>query len=103
LARCGYPGGRGEGVTVILPSVDHPGPAETIKRLTRRQRDALRAIAFFRRQRKAGKGWLVGDKRLSEKMIERLEIMELVEESVIGGQPTLQLTIVGRAIEAKLQ
>ncbi|CUX55342.1 hypothetical protein AGR8A_pAt30087 [Agrobacterium fabrum str. J-07] len=30
-------------------------------------------------------------------------MMELVEESFIGGQPTLQLTIVGRAIEANLQ
>jgi hypothetical protein len=28
---------------------------------------------------------------------------KLVEESFIGGQPTLQLTIVGRAIEARLQ
>ncbi|MBB3464213.1 hypothetical protein [Rhizobium sp. BK377] len=46
---------------------------------------------------------MVGDKRLSEKLIERLEKMELVEESCIGGQPTLQLTIVGRAIEARLQ
>ncbi|WCK05719.1 hypothetical protein [Agrobacterium tumefaciens] len=85
------------------PSLDHPGPAEMAKSLTRSQRDALRAIAFFRRQRKAAKGWLVGDKRLSEKMIERLEMMELVEESFIGGQLTLQLTIAGRAIEAKLQ
>lgn len=87
----------------MLPSLDHPGPAETAKSLTRSQRDALRAIALFRRQRKAGKGWLVGDKRLSEKLVERLEMMELVEKSFIGGQPTLQLTIVGRAIEAKLQ
>jgi len=87
----------------MLPSLEHPGPAETARILTRNQRDTLRAIAFFRRQRKAGSGWLVSDKRLSEKMIERLEVMELVEESFIGGRPTLQLTIVGRAIEAKLQ
>ncbi len=36
------------------PSLGHPGPAETAKSLIRSQRDALRAIAFFRRQRKAG-------------------------------------------------
>lgn len=36
-------------------------------------------------------------------MIGRLEMMELVEESFIGGQPTLQLTIAGRAIAATLQ
>lgn len=87
----------------MLPSLEHPGPAGTAKSLTRSQRDALRAIAFFRRKRKTGRGWLVGDKLVSEKLVERLEMMELVEESVIGGQPTLQLTIVGRAIEAKLQ
>lgn len=52
----------------MLPSLEHPDPAETAKGVTRSQRDALRAIAFFRRQRKAGKGWLVGNKRLSEKL-----------------------------------
>jgi hypothetical protein len=67
------------------------------------QRDALRAIAFFRRQRKVGKGWLVGDRRLSDKLIGRLEQMELIEESFSGGEPRLQLTIVGQAMEAKLQ
>lgn len=85
----------------MLPSLEQPGPAETAKSLTRGQRDALRAITFFRRQRKVGRGWLVGDKWLSEKLVERLEMMELVEESFIGEQPALQLTIVGRVIEAK--
>lgn len=49
-----------------------------------------------------GRGWLVGDKRLSEKLVERLEKMELVEESFIRGEPVLQLTIVGQAIKAQL-
>jgi hypothetical protein len=82
---------------------EHPNTVETVKTLTRAQREAIAAIAFFRRQRKAGRGWLVGDKRLSEKVIERLEQMQLVEESFLGGEPRLQLTIVGQAIEAKLQ
>lgn len=52
--------------------------------------------------KKVGKGWLVGDRRLSEKIVERLEQLELVEESFVRGEPVLQLTIVGQAIEARL-
>ncbi len=83
-------------------TADHPAAVEAIGSLTRTQEEALRAIAFFRRQRKVGRGWLVGDKRLSEKLVERLEKMELVEESFICGEPVLQLTIVGQAIKAQL-
>jgi hypothetical protein len=83
-------------------TADHPAAVEAIGILTPTQEEALRAIAFFRRQRKVGRGWLVGDKRLSEKLVERLEKMELVEESFIRGEPVLQLTIVGQAIKAKL-
>ena len=83
-------------------TVDHSAAGETIRSLTRTQEEALRAIAFFRRQRKVGRGWLVGDKRLSEKLVERLKKMELVEESFIRGEPVLQLTIVGQAIKAHL-
>ncbi|HEY0122206.1 MAG TPA: hypothetical protein VGC14_10690 [Rhizobium sp.] len=82
---------------------EHLNASETVKALTRAHREALAAIAFFRRQRNAGRGWLAGDKRLSEKVIERLEQMQLAEESFPGGEPRLQLTIVGPAIEAKLQ
>lgn len=64
-------------------------------------RDTLDRVSS--RPAQGAKVWLVVDKRLSEKLVERLEKMELVEESFIGGQPTLQLTIVGRAIEARLQ
>jgi hypothetical protein len=56
----------------MVPSPDHRGVVDTAKSLTRTQQDALRAIAFSRRQKKAGKGWSVGDKRLSEKIVERL-------------------------------
>jgi hypothetical protein len=83
-------------------TADHPAADEAIGSLTRTQEEALRAIAFFRRQRKVGRGWLVGDKRLSEKLVERLEKMELVKESFIRGEPVLQLTIVGQAIKAQL-
>jgi hypothetical protein len=52
-------------------TADPPAAVEAISSLTRTQEEALRAIAFFRRQRKVGRGWLVGDKRLSEKLVER--------------------------------
>lgn len=87
----------------MLAADSHSDAGDTIKSLTRAQRQALAAIAFFRRQRKAGRGWLVGDQRLSEKLVERLEQMELVEESFLGGEPRLQLTIIGQAIKAQLQ
>jgi hypothetical protein len=86
----------------MVPSPDHRGVVDTAKSLTRTQQDALRAIAFSRRQKKAGKGWSVGDKRLSEKIVERLEQLELVEESFVRGEPVLQLTIVRPAIKARL-
>ncbi|MDX0766719.1 hypothetical protein BMJ32_12095 [Sinorhizobium medicae] len=83
-------------------TADRPAAAGTLRSLTRTQQEALRAISFFRRHRKVGSGWLVGDKRLSEKLVERLEKMELVEESFIRGEPVLQLTVVGQAIKAQL-
>ena len=86
----------------MVASKDHRAALDTARSLTRTQQDALRAIAFFRRQKKVGKGWLVGDKRLSEKIIERLEQLELVEESSVRGEPILQLTIVGQAIKGHL-
>lgn len=57
----------------LLDSHDYPIRIDAFKGLSRTQREALAAIAFFRRQRKVGRGWLVGDKRLSEKLVERLE------------------------------
>lgn len=85
----------------MIPS-DHRGVDDTAKSLTHTQQDALRAIASYRRQKKVRKGWLVGDKRLSEKIVERLEQLELVEESFVRGAPVLQLTIVGQAMKARL-
>ena len=85
----------------MLPYVDH-STASAPEKLTRAQHNALWAIAFFRRQRKIGSDWLVGDKRLSHRVVGRLEQLDLVEESVIRGEPMLQLTIVGEAMKAKL-
>jgi len=45
----------------------------------------------------------MGNKRTSEKLVERLETMDLVEESFVGGHPKLQLRIVSQAIEPPLR
>lgn len=87
----------------LLDTHDQPVTVDAVKGVSRTQREALAAIAFFRRQRKVGRGWLVGDKRVSEKLVERLEQMQLVEESFLSGEPRLQLTILGQAIKEKLQ
>lgn len=52
-------------------------------------------------ERPEGSDWLVGDKRLSEKVVGRLEQSHLVEESFVRGEPLL--TIVGQAIKVRLQ
>lgn len=86
----------------MLPSPEPLNARDTAKMLSRTQQDALRAIAYFRRQRKVGNGWLVGDKRLSEKIVGRLEQLDLVEESFVRGEPLLQLTIIGQSIRVHL-
>ncbi|GLU29099.1 hypothetical protein [Brucella sp. NBRC 12950] len=86
----------------MLPTIHHDNADETARSLTRSQQNALRAIAFFRHQKKIGTGWLVGDQRLSNRVINRLEQLDLVEENVLRGAPILQLTIVGEAMKAKL-
>jgi predicted nicotinamide N-methyase len=86
----------------MLQPNEHPDTIEVGKSLTHTQQEALRVIAFFRRQRKVGRGWLVGDKHLSEKLVARLEQLDLVEQSAVNGRPVLQLTIVGEAIKGWL-
>lgn len=72
------------------------------KKLKHAQQEALSAIGFFRRQRKMTRGWVIGDKRLSEKLVRSLEQMNLVAEKILDGRPVLQLTPAGRAARAQL-
>ena len=72
------------------------------KTLTQAQQQALSAIVFFRRQRKVTRGWVIGDKRLSEKLVRGLLQMDLVVENFIDGRPVLQLTPAGKAARAQL-
>lgn len=86
-----------------LVAPPHDGSALDLpKTLTRAQQEALSAIGFFRRQRKVARGWVVGDKRLSEKLVRSLEQMNLVAENILDGRPVLQLTITGKAAKAQL-
>ena len=48
------------------------------------------------------RGWVIGDKRLSEKLVRGLLQMDLVVENVIDGCPVLQLTPAGKAARAQL-
>lgn len=64
--------------------------------LSRAKLDALRAIARYRRQRRVGKGWIVGDKRLSASLIGRLEADAMVKEISLSGTPVLVVTEGGR-------
>jgi hypothetical protein len=57
--------------------------------LTRTQRDAVTAIRHFRRQRKVGSTWLVGDRRLSRRVISDLERLRLIREESAAGTPVL--------------
>ncbi|XAZ25992.1 hypothetical protein LVY75_34970 (plasmid) [Sinorhizobium sp. B11] len=66
------------------------------KSLSRAKLDALRAIARYRRQRRVGKGWIVGDKRLSASLIARLEADTMVKEISLSGTPVLVVTEGGR-------
>ncbi len=72
------------------------------KTLTQAQQEALSAIVFFRRQRKVTRGWVIGDKCLSEKLVRGLLQMDLIVENVIDGRPVLQLTPAGKAARAQL-
>lgn len=70
--------------------------------LTRTQQDALKAIAFFRRQRKTGGRWLVGDKRISQKVVSDLEKLDLVDEGRVRSESVLVLTTAGNLAVERL-
>lgn len=86
----------------MLQTKDRSDAMDIARSLTRAQQDALRAIGFFRRQRKAGRGWRVGDRYLSDRIVGRLEQLDLVEASAVNGEPILQLTLIGEAIKGRL-
>lgn len=60
--------------------------------ITKTSLDTLAAIAKFRHQRRVGRVWLIGDRRVATKTIERLEQQDLVREVAFNGTPALILT-----------
>jgi len=60
--------------------------------ITKTSLDALAAIAKFRRQRRVGRVWLIGDRRVATKTIETLEQKDLLREVAFNGTPALILT-----------
>lgn len=68
--------------------------------ITKTSLDALAAVAKFRRQRRAGRVWLIGDRRVATRTIETLEQKDLVREVVFNGTPTLILTDEAKTILA---
>ena len=76
---------------------------EPRKQLTRSQQDAVKAIAFFRHQKKANGRWLVGDKQISGQVNLDLERLDLVDEKLVQGQSLLKLTTIGSLVAERLQ
>lgn len=68
------------------------------ERISKASLDTLSALATYRFQRRAGRNWLVGAKRVSNTTIAGLERKELVREIAVGGNPVLVLTDRGKAL-----
>ncbi len=64
--------------------------------LSKTKRAALSAIVTYRRQRRTGSGWIIGDKRFSASLMAKLEAETLVREITVSGTPVLVVTEDGR-------
>jgi hypothetical protein len=82
---------------------ENPSVLAPRKALTRTQQNALKAIAFYRRQRKSGRRWFVGEKKFSMPLISALEHMDLIRAKRIGGEEHLTLTDGGTLAVSKLK
>jgi len=71
--------------------------------ITKTSLDVLAAIARFRHQKRLGRVWLIGDRRVATKTIERLEQQDLVREVAFGGNPALILTDEAKTFLAGMQ
>jgi hypothetical protein len=71
------------------------------KQLLRTSIDTLSAIHRYRYQRRSGRVWLVGDKRISASSVAGLERKAFVREVAFNGSPFLVLTEEGKRLIAK--
>jgi hypothetical protein len=73
------------------------------KPLSKTSINTLTAIARFRHQRRSGRVWLVGDKRISTAIIANLEAKAFVKEIALNGTPVLVLTDRGKQLVADVR
>lgn len=83
----------------MISICENPAVLNPAKHLPRSQREALKAIASFKRQNRAVSGsWFIGPLRFEGRTIQNLMAAQLVRESRAG----LQLTIGGQLARDKL-
>lgn len=70
------------------------------KQLSRSAIRSLSAIQQYRYQRRSGRVWLVGDKRISTSTVASLEREAFVREIASNGAPRLVLTDEGKRVVA---
>lgn len=71
------------------------------KQLSKTAVGTLSAIHQYRHQRRLGRGWLVGDKRISTSTVANLEKEAFVRETATNGFPRLVLTDEGKRLVAR--
>jgi hypothetical protein len=72
------------------------------KQLSKTSINTLSAIHRYRHQRRSGRVWLIGDKRISASTIAGLEREAFVREVAFNGSPVLVLTDEGKRLVASV-
>lgn len=70
------------------------------KKLSKNSINTLSAIGRYRHQRRLGRAWLVGDKRIAATTVAGLEREAYVREIAFNGSPYLVLTDEGKRVIA---
>lgn len=68
------------------------------KRPSKTSIDALSAISRYRHQRRSGRVWVIGGRRISTTTVASLEKRAYVKEIALHGTPLLVLTDEGRRL-----
>lgn len=68
------------------------------KQLSKTAVRTLSAIHQYRRQRRSGRVWLVGDKRISTSTVATLERQVFIREIAVNGSTSLVLTDEGKRL-----
>ncbi|WP_105435852.1 hypothetical protein [Neorhizobium tomejilense] len=68
------------------------------KQLSKTSIETLSAIYKYRHQRRSGRAWLVGNRRVSVATVSGLERKAFLKEVAFNGTPTLVLTDEGKRL-----